>query len=482
MDKIKRLINVVIPITVCNFKCHYCYLAQTNAFDQNIPKLQYDMLTIKKALSKERLGRPCMMNLCAVGETLLAPYLLDLTNALLDNEHYVTIVTNGSITNKIKEYCNLDEDKKKRLFFKFSYQFLELKRQNLLDTFFENVKMVRDSGISYTVELTANDESIPYIDEITKKCIDNCGAKPHIIESRDNNDGYKKLTKLSNKEHMKNWNKFDTPVIKFQDTVWGKKRCEFCYAGDWELNLYLENGNLTPCFAGGPVIQNIFEDVNEPIHFLAIGNKCPWEHCFASHVLLTYGTIPGFLAPKYSKIRNRKTNDGKEWLQPEMKYFMESRFNESNKEYTSDRKEIINWYRDIEFNNKYDNSAKFSKALENTLKKENVKSLAIYENAKYQESLVDGLLHTSIKAKCIISPNYTETNPNIKTSIIHKCKYLGKRILRRNEVPVLNLYDSFPKVDAVLVTDILNFGKIKKQINKKLKTKVILVTELGKNG
>ena len=87
MDKIKRLINVVIPITVCNFKCHYCYLAQTNAFDQNIPKLQYDMLTIKKALSKERLGRPCMMNLCAVGETLLAPYLLDLTNALLDNEH-----------------------------------------------------------------------------------------------------------------------------------------------------------------------------------------------------------------------------------------------------------------------------------------------------------------------------------------------------------------------------------------------------------
>lgn len=480
MDKIKRLINVVIPITVCNFKCHYCYLAQTNAFDQNIPKLQYDLDTIQKAITKDRLGGTCLVNYCAVGETLLAPYLFELVNRTLDNGHYVSIVTNGSITNKIKEYCELNEDKKKRLFFKFSYQFLELKRQNLLDTFFENVKMVRDSGISYTVELTANDESIPYIDEITKKCIDNCGAKPHIIESRDNNDGYKKLTKLSNKEHMKNWNKFDTPVIKFQDTVWGKKRCEFCYAGDWELNLYLESGNLTPCFAGGPVIQNIFEDVNEPIHFLAIGNKCPWEHCFASHVLLTYGTIPGFKAPKYSEIRNRKTKDGKEWLQPEMKYFMESRFNESNKEYASDRKEIINWYRDIEFNNKYGNSAKFSEALENIFKKEEIKSIAIYENAKYQESLVDGLLHTSIKVKCIISPNYTETNPNIKTSIIHKCKYLGKKILRRHEIPVLNLYDSIPNVDAVLVADILNFGKIKRQINKKLKTKVILVTELGK--
>lgn len=67
-------------------------------------------------MSKERLGGPCMMNLCAVGETLLAPYLLDLTNAMLDNGHYVTIVTNGSLTNKIKEYCKLDEDKKKDYF------------------------------------------------------------------------------------------------------------------------------------------------------------------------------------------------------------------------------------------------------------------------------------------------------------------------------------------------------------------------------
>ena len=472
MDKIKRLINVVIPITVCNFKCHYCYLAQTNSFDKNIPKLQYDMLTIKNALSKERLGGPCMMNLCAVGETLLAPYLLDLTNAMLDNGHYVTIVTNGSLTNKIKEYCKLDEDKKKRLFFKFSYQFLELKRLNLLDTFFENVKMVRDSGISYTVELTANDKSIPYID-------DNCGAIPHIIESRDNNNNFKKLTKLSNKEHMENWNKFDTDLIKFQDSIWGEHRNEFCYAGDWISTLYLESGNFAPCFAGGPIIQNIFEDINEVIHFCSIGNKCPWEHCYAGYVLLTLGVIPNFEAPTYAQLRNRKTVDGKDWLQPEMKRFMESRFNESNKEYTNSRKEIINWYRDIEFNNKYDYNIKFSKALENTLKKERIKSVAIYENTKYQESLIDGLLHTSIKVKCIISPNYIETNSDIKTFIIHRCKYLGKRILRKDEIPVLNLYDSIPKVDAVLVTDIMHFGKIKKQINEKLKTKVILITELG---
>ena len=95
MDKIKRFINVVIPITICNFRCHYCYLAQTNSFDKNIPKLQYDLEIIQKALNKDRLGGTSMMNLCAVGETLLAPYLFDLTNALLNNGHYITIVTNG---------------------------------------------------------------------------------------------------------------------------------------------------------------------------------------------------------------------------------------------------------------------------------------------------------------------------------------------------------------------------------------------------
>lgn len=480
MDKIKRLLNVVIPITICNFKCHYCYLAQTDSFNQNVPKLQYDMDTIKQALSKERLGGPCMMNLCAVGETLLAPYLFDLTNALLDNGHYITIVTNGSITNKIKEYCNLDEEKKNRLFFKFSYQFLELKRQNLLDTFFENVKMVSNAGISFTIELTANDESIPYIDEIAQKCIDSCGAKPHIIESRDNNNNFKKLTKLSNKKHMENWNKFDSDLIKFQDSIWGKHRNEFCYAGDWIATLYLESGNLAPCFAGGPIIQNIFEDVEEPIHFCSIGNKCPWEHCYAAYVLLTLGAISNFKAPTYAKLRNRKTADGQEWLHSEMKYFMESHFNESNQDYTNERKEIINWYRDIEFNYKCSDSTKFSEALENTLKREAIKSVGIYENTKYQDNLADGLRPTSIKVKCIISPNYTEINPNIKTSIIHKYKYLGKKIFRRNEIPVLNLYDNIPKVDAVLVMDILNFGKIKKQINKKMKTKVLLVTELGK--
>ena len=56
MRKIKRLINCVLPLTMCNFKCHYCYLSQEKAFNKNIPKLKYDLDTIQKVLRIERLG------------------------------------------------------------------------------------------------------------------------------------------------------------------------------------------------------------------------------------------------------------------------------------------------------------------------------------------------------------------------------------------------------------------------------------------
>lgn len=477
MKKIKRIINCVIPITVCNFTCHYCYLAQTNSFDKNIPKLQYDISHIKRALSLKRLGGPCMVNMCAVGETLMAPYLADLVQAMLDNGHYVTIVTNGSIRKMIEKICQIDKKLTKRLFFKFSYQYLELKRLNLIDAFFANIKLVRDAGISYTVELTANDKAISFIDDIKNKCVSELGAMPHIIESRDNNKGLIKLTKLSNKEHMEKWNQFDTPLIKFQDTIWGEKRCEFCYAGDWVLNLYLESGNISPCFGGGPIIQNIFENIDEPIHFEAIGNKCPWEHCYAAYVLLTLGAIPELDTPKYSEIRNRKTIDNKEWLTKDMKSFMSSKFIESNHEYSQNKKEIINWYRDIELNGKECESNEFVKALDETLKARNIKSVAIYENEKYEKSLINGLLRTSIKVKYIISPNYKEYN-NIKHYIIHQLKYVIKKRIRKEKVPILNYYDRLPNVDAIIVTDITNFDRIKKEIKEKIHKEAILITEI----
>lgn len=478
MDKIKRIVNVVIPTTICNFKCHYCYLAQENAFTTDIPKLQYDLDIIQKALTVERLGGICLMNICAVGETLMAPYLYELVERMLDNGHYVAIVTNGSITQKIKKICEIEDKYKKKLFFKFSYHFLQLRNNSLTSTFFENVRYVRNKGISFTVELTANDESIEYIDEIKRECLENVGALPHIIESRDNLDGYKKLTKLSNEEHMKNWNSFETPAIKFQDKVWGQKRKEFCYAGDWEINLYLQSGNMTPCFAGGPIIQNIFEDVNEPIHFRAIGNKCPWSHCFASHVLLTYGIIPEIEAPSYDKIRNRKTTDGGEWLGRDIKYFFKHKLYENNKEYSTDKKRIINWYNDLLFNNSSKSKSQASKSLEKILNKKDIKKIGIISSDKYKNDLLELISGTKLKMIFSLKLDYSIYNNKIKSFIAHRIKYSYKKHIKREDIPEIKCYDRLPRFDAILVSNIDDYLLAKKYLKDICKKPIILITDL----
>lgn len=395
MDKIKRLINCIIPVSMCNFKCHYCYVAQTDSFEGEIFELKYDLDHIQKALTVERLGGICMMNCCASGETLLAPYIVELVKRLLENGHYVTIVTNGSQSKKISDFCNFSKNQKERLFFKFSYQFLELKRLNLLKTFFNNIKNVQEAGISFSVELTANDEAIEYLDEIKQACIDGVGALPHIIESRDNNNAFIKLTKLDNKEHMKKWGKkeFDTPLIEFQDTLWGTKRKEFCYAGDWIGSLNLLSGDYYPCFAGGPVMQNLFENTDEPIHFCAIGNTCPWSHCYAAHVLLTLGAIPELKTPTYAEMRDRKTKDNKTWLNKNMKQFMSSKLIESNKEYSDNRKKVINWYRKILFDIPLGAYDSISEVLNLKLKN---KKIAIFSNEKYNQPLLEEFIKAGI--------------------------------------------------------------------------------------
>lgn len=477
MDKIKRIINCVVPVTICNFKCHYCYIGQTNSFDKNIPKLEYPVDHMVDALTVDRLGGTCMMNLCAVGETLMAPYLFDLTKGLINNGHYVTIVTNGVLTDKIKKFCKMSTSQKNNLFFKFSYQFLELKRLNLIDKFFENIKMVKDSNISFSVELTANDETIPYIDELKKYCNEALGADPHIIESRDNNHAFKKLTKLSNEEHMKSWSKIDTPLITFQDREWDKKRCEFCYAGSWVSTLYLQNGNLAPCFGGGPIFQNIFEDIKFPIHWCEIGHKCPWEHCYAAYVLLTLGAIPELDTPHYDEIRNRITKNG-EWLKENMKYFMHSKLIESNEELSIDKKNIIDWYESINLSNELstDENEKVAISLNKILAEKNIKSVGILEFDKYTDSLVN--LIESKNIKYILSFNYKEEKKSLKNAIIHLFKYRLKKFLRKNEIPVLNHYDKLPKTDIIIVIDILNFEKIKKQAPLNIAKRMVLITEL----
>ncbi|WP_195408495.1 radical SAM protein [Bacteroides congonensis] len=343
MDKIKRYIDCYVPITTCTLRCHYCYIVQHGLFANKVPKLIYSAETVKRALSKERLGGICLINFCAAGETLISKDLLEYIRVLLEEGHYVMVVTIATISKRFDEISSFPSDLLKRLFFKFSYHYLELKERKLLDRFFSNIKKVRDAGCSFTLEVTPSDELIPFIDEMNKKAVEEVGAIPHVTIARDERDPEKLpiLTSLNKDEYGKIWGKFKSAIFDYKMKIFEVKRTEFCYAGDWSFYLNLGTGMMTQCYKS-LVHQNIFEDIEKPIHFCPMGNNCLEYHCYNGHSYIVLGDIPELDAPTYADLRNRICSDGSEWLKPEMKSFMSTRLYESNKEYTEQEKEAIN--------------------------------------------------------------------------------------------------------------------------------------------
>ena len=100
------------------------------------------------------------------------------------------------------------------------------------------------------------------------------------------------LTKLPIEEYDKIWSQFDSSFWRFKKEIFNEYRKEYCYAGAWSLYVNMENGKMTQCYCSN-YSSNIFENVDKPIDFVAIG-KCKESHCYNGHALLTLGCIPNF--------------------------------------------------------------------------------------------------------------------------------------------------------------------------------------------
>jgi len=193
MDKIKRFFECLIPVTVCNLKCSYCYVIQRNNRKNQIAKLKYTPEQIGAALNPERLGGICYFSICGAGEPTLQPELDQIVFNILKHGHYVNITTNGTITKNLKKIIETNKEYINNIHFAFSYHYLELEKLNLLDTFFKNVQMVRDVGASILVQINMCDDYVPYLDKIKKLCIDRTGAMPQIAATRKEEIRLKKI-------------------------------------------------------------------------------------------------------------------------------------------------------------------------------------------------------------------------------------------------------------------------------------------------
>ena len=326
----KKVILFDIPLSVCNLRCHYCYLSQRpSSYEGVIPEMKYSPEQIAYAMRKERLGGISYFNLCADGETLLLPEIARYVKLLALEGHYLEIVSNMVLTKKLESLLDLEPDVLSHVEFKCSLHYLELKKKGLLKRFAENVNAAWTAGASCNVEITPSDELVPFIPEVKKYCMDNFGALAHLTIARnDATRGIDRLTNLSSDEYYAAWNQFNSSFFDFKNTIFGVKQTGFCEAGSWMYYVDMSTGEARQCYKGCSV-GNVFANPDEPLPNKPIGH-CHDPHCYNGHMLMTAGLISGATEIGYGDIRDRVRTDGTHWLRPELKAFFNTKLGDSN--------------------------------------------------------------------------------------------------------------------------------------------------------
>lgn len=334
----KKLFMFAIPLSVCNLRCHYCYLTKrSNNFEGVIPEMKYTPEEVAYAMRPGRVGGPGFFNLCADGETLLTPGLNRYVGLLAEEGHYIEIVSNMVLTKHLDKVLSLGREALGHVEFKCSFHYLQLRERGLLETFTENVNRAYDAGASITVEITPSDELIPYIDEVKDFSLRHFGALPHVTIARDDSTrDIERLTSLSREEYDRIWSSFDSGFFDFKAEIFGVRRREFCYAGSWSYYVNMATGDAVQCY-GGAGVGNLFSDPDSPLPEKPIG-RCPIAHCYNGHAFLTMGLIPGLTNVRFGDIRDREREDGSHWLQPGLKSFFNEVLVDSNVELSDAKK------------------------------------------------------------------------------------------------------------------------------------------------
>lgn len=328
----KKALFFRIPLSVCNLRCHYCYLAQRpSSYEGVIPEMNYTPEQISYALRNERCGGPCYINLCADGETLLLPDLARYVELFASEGHYIEIISNMVLTKKLESILSLGRDVLSHVEFKSSLHYLELEKRGLLNRFAQNVNEAWNAGASINVEITPTDELVPKIPDVKSYCMENFGALAHLsIARNDATSDIERLTNLSHDEYHAAWDQFGSSFFEFKNTIFGVKQKGFCEAGSWAYYIDMPTGEARQCYKGRSV-GNVFSNPEEPLPDLPIG-RCMIPHCYNGHAFLTMGLINGLTNVGYGDIRDRERLDGTHWLHPELKAFFNTKLGDSNEE------------------------------------------------------------------------------------------------------------------------------------------------------
>lgn len=427
MDKLIKFIDLYWPVEYCNFNCEYCYVHQHRENKGNRYVCSHTPEEIRKALSRKRLGGTCLINICAGGETLLEESIVPVIYALLEEGHYIGVVTNGTVKRTIYQLLDFPVLLRRRLFLKISFHYGELKRRQLLEPFFDTVNKIKEKGVSFTLELPAYDEFLKESSQIrllSEKYTR--GGIPHVSILRDENKkGYSVLSKYSLEELKNKWAEFHSQLFDIRCEVMEKKYKGFCYAGDWTFTADLETGVVRQCY-NERIIDNLYANPDAKLNICAVGNHCHSDYCYVCQVFLTLGVIPELdIKCRYDKTRDR---DGK-WLNQETKRFFSQRLYENNKQYHPRKKQRAN-----KQNREYEQSIYISpqEFMRQTISK--MKNYPLKENYELLEAKkMAGIIYPVLPKELLWmehmgEPVYGENNISICAGIGQNCHAKGDEI------------------------------------------------------
>ena len=451
---IKRFFNCAVPVYSCNLKCSYCFVGQKDLSNRKDLNATLSPELIKQAFTTERTRGRALINLCGMGETLIPAEMIDIIRGLLENGQFVSVVTNCTLTNKIMQLCEMEKQYKDRLFIKCSFHYEELIRTNLLDVFFDNVQWLRENKISYTIEMVANDSLISKEKQIKDIFQSKNEAMPHILESRYiADDSFRRLTNLKAEDHQQAWEKYDSELFRAQQSLWGEKRSEFCMAGGLSVDVDLKSGCMAQCNTGGKQIGNIYENLDDPMEFCAIGSNCPTPHCFISYVWQGLcGNIENIPYATYDEMRNRKRPDGQEWLTPVIKGAFSKRCSDYLT-YSEQKKQVVNGIMSLYYDNSVPEEAYMAlkEWMDEKLSNEGIRSVVLYGFGRIGKALKEVFDSIDIKVVKIVDRSVKESVGLYETTDIFWS----------------HVADLHSKADAVIVTPISDGQGIKEKITDK---------------
>ena len=143
-------------------------------------EMRYTPEQIGMALTTERLNGVCYFSICGVGETTIQPQIEDIVYHIMKHWHYVNVTTNGTVDKQTDRILERNRDSIDRLYFVFSFHYVEIVRLNLLEKFFEYIQKAKNVGESFMMQINLCDEYVPHLDEIKRLCIKNVGAMPRV--------------------------------------------------------------------------------------------------------------------------------------------------------------------------------------------------------------------------------------------------------------------------------------------------------------